>query len=257
MKSIGIIPARYAASRFEGKVIAKIGQKTMIQHVWERAKKSHALDDLIVAADDDRIIKVVESFGGKAVFTSKQHPSGTDRLREITNPLDVDIVVNIQADEPLLHHSMIDNLVDIIKSDKEIVMSSLMKRLDDISDLENPNIVKVVVDKNNFALYFSRSPIPFIRNGSEGTGETEWKNTRYFYKHIGIYAYTKDFLFTFANLPQSWLEKQEKLEQLRALENGYRIMMAETKYDTIGVDTPEDLERAKLIINKTNKRDTQ
>ena len=162
MTSVGIIPARYGASRFEGKVIARIGNKTMIQHVWERARKSNALDDLIIAADDDRIIKAVEGFGGKAVFTSKSHPSGTDRLREIVNPLDVDIVVNIQADEPLLHHSMIDNLVDAMRQDKNIVMSSLMRKIDDMSELENPNTVKVVVDKNNFALYFSRSPIPFL-----------------------------------------------------------------------------------------------
>jgi 3-deoxy-manno-octulosonate cytidylyltransferase (CMP-KDO synthetase) len=254
MTSVGIIPARYGASRFEGKVIARIGNKTMIQHVWERARKSNALDDLIIAADDDRIIKVVEGFGGKAVFTSKSHPSGTDRLREIANPLDVDIVVNIQADEPLLHHSMIDNLVDAMRQDKNIVMASLMKKIDNTSDLENPNTVKVVVDKNNFALYFSRSPIPFLRDirqpssGEEDRGHLAAKLR--FYKHIGLYAYTKDFLFTFANLPQSSLEKCEKLEQLRALENGYKVMMVETKYDTIGVDTPEDLEQAKTMLGR-------
>lgn len=254
MTSVGIIPARYGASRFEGKVIARIGNKTMIQHVWERARKSNALDDLIIAADDDRIIKAVEGFGGKAVFTSKSHPSGTDRLREIVNPLDVDIVVNIQADEPLLHHSMIDNLVDAMRQDKNIVMSSLMRKIDDMSELENPNTVKVVVDKNNFALYFSRSPIPFLRDrhptspGDEDKGHLRGKSR--FFKHIGLYAYTKDFLFTFANLPQSSLEQCEKLEQLRALESGYKIMMVETKYDTIGVDTPEDLERAKIMLGR-------
>ncbi len=240
MTSLGIIPARYAASRFEGKVLANIGNKPMIQHVWERAKKARSLDDLIIAADDDRIIKVVEGFGGKAVFTSKSHPSGTDRLREIANPLDVDIVVNIQADEPLLNYSMIDSLVDTMCDDKDIVMASLMKKMDNIEEINNPNLVKVVVDKNNFALYFSRSPIPFSRAGSDGKCR--------FYKHIGLYAYTKDFLFTFANLPPSSLEKYEKLEQLRALENGYRIKMVETKYDTIGVDTPEDLERARATL---------
>jgi 3-deoxy-manno-octulosonate cytidylyltransferase (CMP-KDO synthetase) len=254
MTSVGIIPARYGASRFEGKVIARIGTKTMIQHVWERARKSHSLDDLIIAADDERIIKVVEEFGGKAVFTSKSHPSGTDRLREIANPLDVDIVVNIQADEPLLHHSMIDSLVDVIRQDKDIVMSSLMRKIDNLSDLENPNTVKVVVDKNNFALYFSRSPIPFLRDGYPGpSGEEDRRHLTgklRFYKHIGLYAYTKDFLFTFANLPQSSLEKCEKLEQLRALENGYKVMMVETRYDTVGVDTPEDLERAKTMLGR-------
>jgi 3-deoxy-manno-octulosonate cytidylyltransferase (CMP-KDO synthetase) len=255
MNSVGIIPARYNASRFQGKVIANIGGKPMIQHVWERAKKAHTLDDLIIAADDERIIKVVEEFGGKAVFTSKSHPSGTDRLREVVNPLDVDIVVNIQADEPLLNHSMIDNLVSILRDNEEIVMSSLMKKIDNISDMENPNIVKVVVDKNSFALYFSRSPIPFIRDReSMCPGERDVKQVEgefKAYKHIGLYAYTKDFLFTFANLPQSSLEQHEKLEQLRALENGYRIKMVETKYDTVGVDTQEDLEQARVMLSKS------
>ena len=255
MNSVGIIPARYHASRFEGKVIVNIGGKPMIQHVWERAKKAHTLDDLIVAADDERIIKVVEEFGGKAVFTSRSHPSGTDRLREVVNPLDVDIVVNIQADEPFLHHSMIDSLVGILRDDKEIVMSSLMKRIDNISDIENPNTVKVVVDKNNFALYFSRSPIPFIRDKeilcSADKTTRPAENKLRAYKHIGLYAYTKDFLFTFANIPQSSLEKYEKLEQLRVLENGYKIKMVETKYDTVGVDTEEDLERARIMLGKT------
>lgn len=253
MISLGIIPARYAASRFEGKVLARIGSKPMIQHVWERAKKAHNLDDLIVAADDDRIIKAVEAFGGKAIFTSKSHPSGTDRLREIANPLDVDIIVNIQADEPLLNHSMIDSLVSVLRDDKDIVMASLMKRMDDIEEADNPNLVKVVVDKNNFALYFSRSPIPFIRESGQilSHEHDNPKNGRSgFYKHIGLYAYTKDFLFTFANLPQSSLERYERLEQLRALENGYRIKMVETSYDTIGVDTPEDLEKARATLSR-------
>ncbi len=254
MMSLGIIPARYAASRFEGKVLANIGSKPMIQHVWDRAKKAHSLDDLIVAADDDRIIKVVEGFGGKAVFTSKSHPSGTDRLREIANPLDVDIIVNIQADEPFLNHSMIDSLVSVLRDDRELVMASLMKRITNIEEINSPNMVKVVVDKNNFALYFSRSPIPHVRDSEEILSEQaygDYKNNKpRFYKHIGLYAYTKDFLFTFANLPQSSLERHEKLEQLRALENGYRIKMVETKYDTIGVDTPEDLERAKSAFSK-------
>lgn len=245
MTSVGIIPARYGASRFKGKVLADIGGRPMIQHVWERAKKAHLLDELIIAADDERIIKAVENFGGKAVFTAKAHPSGTDRLREIANPLDVDIVVNIQADEPLLHHSMIDSLVSILLEGKGIVMASLMKKIEDPKELDDPNVVKVVVDKDNFALYFSRAPIPFVR----GAKTDQAKFSPIYYKHLGLYAYTKDFLFTFANLPPSFLEKAEKLEQLRALENGYRIKMIETKYDTVGVDTPEDLEEVKRRLN--------
>ncbi|NQT90814.1 MAG: 3-deoxy-manno-octulosonate cytidylyltransferase [Candidatus Omnitrophica bacterium] len=246
MTSVGVIPARYEASRFMGKVLADIGGKPMIQHVWERAKRARLLDDLIIAADDDRIIKAVEAFGGKVVFTAKAHPSGTDRLKEIVNPLDVDIVVNIQADEPLLRPSMIDTLVSALSEDEEIVMASLMKKITDPEAVKDPNVVKVVVDKNSFALYFSRSPIPFTRDA--------YAMAATYYKHIGLYAYTKDFLFSFTKIPVSSLEKREKLEQLRALENGYKIKMVDTKYDTIGVDTVGDLERVKRklgIVERT------
>ena len=247
MKIVAVIPARWESSRLKGKILADINGKPMIQHVWENAKKAHLLDDLIIACDDERIIKVVEEFGGKAVFTSKSHPSGTDRLREVANPLDVDIVVNIQADEPLLNHSMIDSLVAALNDDKDIVMASLMRKIENYHDIDNYNVVKVVVDKNNFALYFSRSTIPFIRNKHEMMNMHDLP----FFKHIGIYAYTKDFLFSFANLPESDLEKCEKLEQLRALENDYKIKMVETKFDTIGVDTPEDLEKAEIKFLNT------
>ena len=240
MKAVGIIPARYKASRFEGKVLAPLLGKPVIQHVWERAKRAHNLDNLIIAADDERIIKQVESFGGKAIITAKEHPSGTDRLREIANPLDVDIVVNIQADEPLIHPAMIDKLVTALSQDKDIVMATLMKKIDNPEEINNPNAVKVVVDKDNFALYFSRAAIPFYKK----------VKSEYYYKHIGLYSYTKDFLFTFANLPPSFLEKAEGLEQLRALENGYKIKVLETSYNTVGIDTPQDLEKAEEILSK-------
>ncbi|MFH1644880.1 MAG: 3-deoxy-manno-octulosonate cytidylyltransferase [Candidatus Omnitrophota bacterium] len=251
MNSVGIIPARYESSRFPGKVLANINGKPMIQHVWEEARKARLLDELIVACDDDRVINVVKDFGGKAIFTSKSHASGTDRLKEIINPLDVNIVVNIQADEPLLHHSMINNLVSALQDNNDIVMASLMKRIEDFSQLQNSNTVKVVVDKNNFALYFSRYSIPFMRDKVVVDSEKK----RPFFKHLGLYSYTKDFLFTFANFPQSPLEKCEKLEQLRAIENGYRIKMIETEYDTIGVDTPEDLELARKQLNSIEAAD--
>ncbi len=245
MRAVGIIPARYAATRFDGKVLADLCGKPVIQHVWENAKKARMLDELIVAADDERIIKAVESFGGKAAFTAKEHPSGTDRLREIANPLDVEIVVNIQADEPLVRSSMIDELVTALLQDSGsgAVMATLMKKISDPEQINNPNVVKVVVDKNNFALYFSRYPIPFYKQ----------QKPAYFYKHIGLYAYTKDFLFTFANLPPSFLEKAEGLEQLRALENGYKIKVLETQYDTAGIDTPEDIAKAKKMLLKEAK----
>jgi 3-deoxy-manno-octulosonate cytidylyltransferase (CMP-KDO synthetase) len=241
MANIGIIPARYEATRFAGKVLADINGKPMIQRVWERAKKAKLLDELIIAADDDRIIKAVKEFGGKATFTAKAHPSGTDRLKEVVNPLDVEIIVNIQADEPLIHPSMIDSLVSTLADDRNLIMASLMKKIEDAGEIDNPNVVKVVVDKNNFALYFSRCPIPFARDKQGSAASQKF----IYYKHIGLYAYTKDFLFIFAGLPQSGLEKQEKLEQLRVLENGYKIKMVETKYDTIGVDTPQDMEEVK------------
>jgi 3-deoxy-manno-octulosonate cytidylyltransferase (CMP-KDO synthetase) len=247
MASVGIIPARYEASRFTGKVLADIEGKPMIQHVWERAKKARLLDDLIIACDDDRIIKAVEEFGGKAVSTAKEHTSGTDRLKEVANPLDVDIIVNIQADEPLLHPTMIDSLVGVLQEEKQIVMASLMRRIEDPGDIDNTNIVKVVVDKDNFALYFSRAAIPFIRE----KGLMPEAGPLPYYKHIGLYAYTKDFLFTFGNLPPSSLEECEKLEQLRALEHGYKIKMIETGYDTIGVDTPVDLDKVRAKITDT------
>lgn len=240
MRAIGIIPARYAATRFDGKVLADLCGKPVIQHVWENAKKARMLDDLIIAADDERIIEQVQAFGGKAVFTAKAHPSGTDRLREIANPLDVEIVVNIQADEPLVQPSMIDELVRALLADTSIAMATLMKKIDNKDEVANPNVVKVVVNKDNFALYFSRYPIPFYKQG---------KPVQY-YKHIGLYSYTKDFLFTFANLPPSFLEKAEGLEQLRALENGYKIKVLETTYETVGIDTPEDLAKAKKILTK-------
>ena len=239
MRAIGVIPARWGATRFEGKVIANLLGKPVVQHVWENAKKAKTLDDLVVACDDERIIKVVEAFGGKAVYTSPNQPSGTDRLAEVVNPLDIDIAVNIQGDEPLMKSIMIDNLVLALEDDKAVQMATMMKRIEDSSELTNSNVVKVIVDKNGYAIYFSRYAIPYNR-----TGESDAKKKPVYYKHIGIYAFTKDFLFTFRNLPHSALENAEKLEQLRALEHGYKIKVVETKFDTIGIDRPEDLKRA-------------
>lgn len=238
MDAIGIIPARYYSTRFEGKVLKDLLGKSVIRHVWENAKRALTLNDLIVATDDERIFSEVEEFGGKAVLTAKEHKTGTDRLREVVNPIDVEVVVNIQADEPLLHPSMIDDIVRPLLEDKLLSMTTLRKKITDPEDLKNPNVVKVVCDKNGYALYFSRSAIPY----------PYLKDATAFYKHIGLYAMTKDFLFTFTNLPSSTLEDIERLEQLRVLENGYRIKVAETQFDTIGIDTPEDLERAREVL---------
>lgn len=244
MNAIGVIPARWGSTRFEGKVLADLCGKPIIQHVWENAKKARTLDDLIVAADNERIIKVVEGFGGKAIFTSPDQPSGTDRLAEVVNPLDVKIVVNIQGDEPLVQAIMIDNLVMALSSEKTAQMATIIKKIEDPLEITNTNVVKVVVDRNGYALYFSRSTIPYDRaHAVEGAGKVPT-----YYKHIGIYAFTKDFLFTFRSLTNSSLENAEKLEQLRVLEYGHKIKTVETKFDTVGIDTPEDLEKVKEMM---------
>ena len=245
MRAIGVIPARWGATRFEGKVLANLLGKPVIQHVWENARKARTLDDLIVACDDERIQRAVEAFGGKAIYTSPNQPSGTDRLAEVVNPLDVDIAVNIQGDEPLVKPIMIDNLVIALKGEKIAQMATMIKKVEDESELTNSNVVKVVIDKNGYALYFSRYSIPYNR-----TGESDDKRRPTYYKHIGLYAFTKDFLFTFRNLPKSSLENAEKLEQLRVLEYGYKIKTVETKFDTVGVDRPEDLKRAEAALLK-------
>ena len=240
MNAIGVIPARYSSTRFEGKVLADLSGKPVVQHVWERAKQAMMLDDLIIAADDQRVVDRVEGFGGKAILTSQDQPSGSDRLAEVVNPIDVKIVVNIQGDEPLVHPTMIDELVRTLEEDDSVTMATMIKKIKKNEELIDPNVVKVVIDRFANALYFSRSPIPFEK------GEP----SKIFYKHLGLYAYTKDFLFTFTNLPKSNLETAESLEQLRALENNYKIKTIETEFETVGVDTPEDLERAKELINK-------
>jgi 3-deoxy-manno-octulosonate cytidylyltransferase (CMP-KDO synthetase) len=242
MNCLGVIPARYQSTRFEGKVLKDISGKTMLQHVWERAKQSKLLEDLIIACDHETVLEAALSFGAKAVLTSKDHACGTDRIIEVVNPLEVKIVINIQADEPLIQPTMIDSVARALIEDSAISMATLMKRIEDPALINDPNVVKVVVDKNNFALYFSRSPIPYLAPNSE-------ENSPAYYKHIGLYGYTKDFLFTYKNLPVSILEKTEKLEQLRVLEEGFRIKVIETKFDTVGVDTPEDLERVKGLLN--------
>ena len=243
MNVIGVIPARYSSKRFEGKVLADILGKPMIQHVWERAKQALVLDDLIIACDDERVASAAEGFGAKVILTAKAHPSGTDRIIEVINPLDVKVVVNIQADEPLIQPVMIDSLAQVLLDNPAVSMATLVKRITEPHEANDPNVVKVVIDKNNFALYFSRAAIPYHAHNSE-------LKSPVFYKHIGLYAYTKDFLFIYKNLPLSNLEQTESLEQLRVLEEGFRIKVVETKTETIGVDTPEDLKKVKLRLYK-------
>lgn len=243
MDVIGVIPARYSSTRFHGKVLAQIIGKPMIQHVWERAKQARMLDEVIVACDQEEVASVASAFGAKVVMTSKAHSCGTDRIAEVVNPLDVKIIVNIQADEPLIHPTMIDSVARALIEDNSVSMATVKKRIEDENLTGDPNVVKVVTDRNGFALYFSRSRIPYLASNSEA------RESLYF-KHIGLYSYTKDFLFTYKNLPVSSLEGMEKLEQLRVLEAGFKIKVIETKFDTIGIDTPEDLVKVEEFFKK-------
>ena len=203
MDVIGVIPARFSSSRFKGKVLADILGKPLIQHVWERAKQALILDDLIIACDDELVAQVASGFGAKVVMTSKAHACGTDRIIEVINPLEVKVVINIQGDEPLVHPTMIDSVARSLLEDSSISMATIMKKIEDPVMVNDPNVVKVVVDKNNFALYFSRAPVPFKAKESEVAHPA-------YYKHIGLYGYTKDFLFVYKNLPVSNLEKIER-----------------------------------------------
>lgn len=245
MRIVGVIPARYYSSRFPGKPLADICGKPMIQHVYERASKCPYLSEVVVATDDERIYNVVHKFGGKVVLTSLQHRSGTDRVAEAVRDLEADIVVNIQGDEPLLDPGSIEQLLQPFFEDDGILMATLAREVNEPSELEDPHSAKVVVDKDWFALYFSRAPIPFHRPW--GAREGELNRTKWL-KHIGIYAYRKDFLLQFAALEPSPLEQVEGLEQLRALENGYRIKVVKTHHTPIDVDTWEDLQKVREIV---------
>lgn len=241
MNAIGVIPARWASTRFEGKVLAELNGKPVIQHVWEKASQSANLDEIIIATDDERIQSKAESFGAKTAMTSAEHATGTDRIIEVVEPLDCKIVINIQGDEPMIDPSIIDGLVDALKTEPKCALATVIKVIEHPDDLNNPNVVKVVVDGEMNALYFSRSAIPYDRSQREET---------IFYKHLGIYGYRKDFLAAFKNLPKSNLEQAEQLEQLRALEYGYKIKTVLTDIETVGVDTPEDLKRAKAMMDR-------
>jgi 3-deoxy-manno-octulosonate cytidylyltransferase (CMP-KDO synthetase) len=242
MRVVGVIPARFASTRLPGKPLVDILGKPMIQHVYENAARSKTLEQLIVATDDERIMAAVAGFGGKAVLTSRDHNTGTDRVAEVVRGLDVGVVVNIQGDEPFVHPGMIDEVVQPLLDDPELPMCTSMHEIADRADFDNPNVVKTVVDLEGYALYFSRSLIPYPRT-------TEGHRV---FEHIGMYAYRKDFLLKYARLPQTPLEKLESLEQLRVLEHGYRLRVVETHQDYIplSVDTPEDLERARALARQ-------
>lgn len=241
MNIIGVIPARYASTRLPYKLVRNLLGKPLIQWTWEQASKSRLLDKLIIACDDSRIEEISKKFGAEVIFTSPLHLSGTDRIAEAVRDIDTKFVINIQADEPLIHPAVIDSLVREMLDNPQLVMATARKKIDDDKDINNPNVVKVVCDKNEFALYFSHLSIPYYRDSG---------SFRVYYKHLGIYAYTKDFLFTFKNLPVSPLEQAEKLEQLRVLNAGYKIKVIETKFDSVGVDTQEDFRSVERILGE-------
>lgn len=246
MKFIAIIPARYASTRFPGKPLADMGGKPMIQRVYEQVKR--AVHDVWVATDDSRIFETVQLFGGKAVMTSTEHRSGTDRIQEAYSKIgeDFDVVINVQGDEPFIQPEQIESLKECFDS-KDVELATLVKpfkKEDGFDVLFNPNSPKVVINKKNEAIYFSRSIVPYIRDAHH----TEWLDKHVFYKHIGMYAYRVDVLKEITQLPQSSLEKAESLEQLRWIENDYRIRVGYTDVETIGIDTPEDMERAIKLL---------
>lgn len=240
MKFLGVIPSRYASTRLEGKPLKDICGHTMIEWVYKRTKLSN-LDEVVVATDDERIYKEVERFGGKAILTSKEHENGTSRIAEVCSKYeDYDVIVNVQGDEPLIEPEMINSIINSFKEDDTISMSTLKYKIDTMEEIENPNYVKVITDKKGYALYFSRSVIPYPRK----------LDIQNYYKHVGIYGYKRDFVVEYAKMEPTPLELSESLEQLRALENGYRIKVMETPYKIIGVDTQEELEKVREYIKE-------
>jgi 3-deoxy-manno-octulosonate cytidylyltransferase (CMP-KDO synthetase) len=251
-KAVAIIPARFNSTRFPGKPLAALKGKFIIQHVYEHVSSAKLIDSVLVATDDKRIFDAVTLFGGNAVMTSGDHASGTDRIAEAAEKIECGYVINVQGDEPFIRPEMVDEVVELLYNDDKVSISTLAKRTTDMNEIFSPDVVKVVMNQEGFAMYFSRAPIPFYRD--------EWKNYTiqktvesngrsplqhyHCYKHIGIYGYRKNALLQFTSMSQSRLEEIEKLEQLRALESGLKIKVKETQYDTFGIDTIEDLRKA-------------
>ena len=246
MKILCVIPARFASTRLPGKPLKDVAGKPMICRVYDRAAQAKTLSGVVVATDDERILRAVEENGGRAMMTAKDHPTGTDRLAEVAAAYpDVDLIINVQGDEPLIEPSLIDELGRAFEEDDDLRMATVMTPITEESEQKNPNNVKVVTDKNGYALYFSRSLLPYPRNDA-GTPV---------YKHIGIYAYRRNFLLSYAKMEPTPLERAESLEQLRALENGYKIKCIKTNARFVGVDTPEDLAKVNEIYRSMKDKE--
>jgi 3-deoxy-manno-octulosonate cytidylyltransferase (CMP-KDO synthetase) len=235
---LGVIPARFSSTRFPGKVLAPISSKPMLQHVYERVSQARYLASTIIATDDERVFAAAHAFGARVRMTRPDHLSGTDRVAEVASAENAEIIVNIQGDEPLIDPAAIDAAILPLVHEPEVQMATLKKRIEDPREINDPNVVKVVTDHVGDAIYFSRCPIPYDRDGGADI----------YFKHIGLYVYQRDFLLRYSALPVGPLEKAERLEQLRALENGYRIRVTETEYESLGVDTPADLERVARLF---------
>jgi 3-deoxy-manno-octulosonate cytidylyltransferase (CMP-KDO synthetase) len=241
MKILGVIPARYASTRFPGKPLVEIQGKTMVQRVYLQSCKASGLADVLVATDDDRIFNHVRDFGGKVEMTSSAHPSGTDRILEVASRMPhYDAYINIQGDEPYIDPQQINQVCEILRARQGAFVATLVKRLKDLDQLQNPNTIKAVFALDGRAIYFSRSPIPFLR---EATMLEDWQAERGYFKHIGIYGYSKEGLETIRTMQRGTLEKAESLEQLRWMEHGMPIYVAETEVESQSIDTPEDLAR--------------
>lgn len=252
MAAVVLIPARYGSTRFPGKPVVSLLGKPVIQHVYENASRATRAAEVIVATDSETIFETVLSFGGKAVMTSTDHASGTDRIAEAAREMEYDIIVNVQGDEPLIRPEMIDEVIDVL-DDSRASIGTLVTRIREAREIADPNVVKAVFDDEGFALYFSRAPIPFHRDEWKGLDRVPAFGAQaHVFKHIGIYSYRRDALIRMSGLPPSRLEQIEKLEQLRALVNGLRIKVRETVHETFGVDTPEDLERIARCLSTSS-----
>jgi len=256
MRVLAVIPARYGSTRFEGKPLADILGKPMIQHVYEGLSESNLIERIVVATDDQRIVEAVQSFGGNAVMTSPHHRAGTDRVAEVARRFKAEIIANVQGDEPLIKGRTVDRAIRPLLTDDTLLMSTLVTRFQDRKDWVSPNTAKVVVDRKGYALYFSRAPIPFPRDSNMGQPPSlsvapEEPFPTEAFKHIGVYVFRRRFLFQYAKMSPTPLENLEKLEQLRVLEHGYRIKVAAVDYEPLCVDTPEDLERVIASFSRT------
>ncbi|MCX6152438.1 MAG: 3-deoxy-manno-octulosonate cytidylyltransferase [Ignavibacteriales bacterium] len=246
--TLGIIPARFASTRLMGKPLASIGGKPMIQHTYESALKSKLLHEVVIAVDDEKVYQVAKVFGARVIMTPKDISTGSDRIAFVAKKIpNADIIVNIQGDEPFIPGRMIDEAIEPLLFDKCVNVTTLVKRITDVEELKSPSVVKVVYDYNNYALYFSRAPIPFVR---EAHSNIQRITLAEIYKHIGLYVYRRDALLEFTTLLPTDLEQIEKLEQLRMLENGFKIKIVVTELESLSVDTPEDLEKARLYYRR-------